>query len=661
MYGGRDAVTGRSRFAAVVAGWSFVLLWSIAVAPGASAHAGLAASDPADGSVVAVAPPAAVLTFTEAVVPTVSTAHLVDHTGRSVVTGPARAASGDRSLELPLPALTSGTYGIVWHALAADDGHATDGTVVFSIGVADASTSLSGGETGTGSVLDIARRWSGIVALALLVGALTVSWLTRSEGRGLGPSARRAVHALRLRVVGVGTLAVLAGFGVALCDLVAEAHRVRTPGQGLGAALSFELGSTRWGTLWLARVVVLVALAATLLSLRAAVADGRRVARFIALGAALVSARIVIEAMSGHVASASPRLPALCADIAHIVAATVWLGSLLCVAVALPRTVPAPVRPEVLRAFRNPFSATMAAGVAVAVASGVYLAGVQVATPHTLATSGYGRALLIKLALLAVAGCVAAANAIRLHRGGVPGRGVAAETAAGLIAVIAVAVLVESAPATGRADAGRGATVTARAEDLVVTTTLSPAQPGPNSLIVLAASSRRPPPAPVSAVSWRGDEGRVIALRRVAPDRFLGTVTIARPSSLRGAFVLERKHSGLTVPASWSVRAPTADRSLRGPTEVAAGLVALVVLAAAFVVRRRRSAADQFAGFGDDIDQGAVAPDGDGERLADGVGDHVPLQARDGRMVVVAHADDQVAGVESGSSGRAARDHLRDA
>src|SRR5262249_59892972 len=106
----------------------------------ASAHADLVRSDPPDGSVLAYAPGVARLWFSEEISPEFSSARVVDGTGTVITGSRTQADNGDpRQLTVELPDLRTGTYGLVWRVLAEDDGHATSGVVVFTVGGAAAA------------------------------------------------------------------------------------------------------------------------------------------------------------------------------------------------------------------------------------------------------------------------------------------------------------------------------------------------------------------------------------------------------------------------------------------------------------------------------------------------------------------------------------------
>src|SRR5215472_12538630 len=134
---GEPAVRILLRSAALVLGAMAAMLL---LAQPASAHADLVRSDPPDGSALAHAPGVARLWFSEEISPKFSSARVVDRTGATITGSRAQAGAGDpRQLTVELPSLGRGTYGLVWRVLAEDDGHATSGVVVFTVGGAAAA------------------------------------------------------------------------------------------------------------------------------------------------------------------------------------------------------------------------------------------------------------------------------------------------------------------------------------------------------------------------------------------------------------------------------------------------------------------------------------------------------------------------------------------
>jgi len=126
-------------------------------------------------------------------------------------------------------------------------------------------------------------------------------------------------------------------------------------------------------------------------------------------------------------------------------------------------------------------------------------------------------------------------------------------------------VLLETVPARGPATAAAPAvpttteTASGSVADLIVTVSVTPNRPGVNGFTILAASSRRPPPAPVDNVQLKvlqGRDGIAVALRQVAPGRWFGTGRLDRAGRLRFTTVVRRGGKRLSAPLSWWVGSP---------------------------------------------------------------------------------------------------------
>src|SRR5262245_35749000 len=121
-----------------------VLAFGAIVLPGAAhAHAYLASSAPADGSIVDRAPEAVTLSFTEHVELSATHVDVVDGDGRRWATTAmvlrTTDAEGDHT-ESPVdvvvglpPNLPPNVYHVAWRTLSSDDLHTTSGTLVFGV------------------------------------------------------------------------------------------------------------------------------------------------------------------------------------------------------------------------------------------------------------------------------------------------------------------------------------------------------------------------------------------------------------------------------------------------------------------------------------------------------------------------------------------------
>lgn len=136
----------------------------------------------------------------------------------------------------------------------------------------------------------------------------------------------------------------------------------------------------------------------------------RRVARPFFQATAIMGAAIVATSLTttGHVGSADPAWLAISSFGIHVLTVSFWIGALwplLRVIAATPQDAP--------RALMR-FSTFAVPNVALLALSGLTVAYLQVLEPAALATTDYGRMLLIKLALVAGLAALAAYNRHRL-------------------------------------------------------------------------------------------------------------------------------------------------------------------------------------------------------------------------------------------------------
>jgi copper transport protein len=153
--------------------------------------------------------------------------------------------------------------------------------------------------------------------------------------------------------------------------------------------------------------------------------------------------------LSGH--SGDDPWPSALADWVHLAAATVWLGGLVQLAVCVW-----PGPPALRRAAFVRFSRLATVLIALLVGAGAYLSVLRIPAVDDLWTEAYGRILVVKLALVAVALAWGAFHHFfvrpLLAAGRAPAglvRSLAGESAVGMAILLVAAVLVESSPPGG--------------------------------------------------------------------------------------------------------------------------------------------------------------------------------------------------------------------
>jgi copper transport protein len=376
------------------------LLCALALPASAWAHPTLVRAVPADGSVLATPPAAVRLVFDDDVRPG-SGIKAVRNGGGSVLAGKARVVGG-RTLVVPLQGgLSSGDYTVLWRVVS-DDGHTIAGVTTFGVGAGRAPPTAAFSVGNSPSVKDVVSRWLLFAGLLTAVGAAFF---------------RFAVASVPPRLLLGAFLLVFVGVSGLLHDV--------------------PVGS-RFGGAMVA--VAIVAAVGALLAAIAPVYPALEPAPFVAALLLLPGPSI-----AGHALDRGRSPIEVVADVAHVAAASVWLGGLVALGLALRRG----ERTDLVRRFSN----IAIVSVAVLGATGVVRALSELNSFSQLWTTGYGRALLVKTGLLAMLVAIGWVNRYRLvPRRSVDGlrRNVAMELVllAGL--VVAVALLTDLRPGRDR-------------------------------------------------------------------------------------------------------------------------------------------------------------------------------------------------------------------
>ena len=322
------------RGAAAVVVVLLVALGAVGAAVPASAHAMLERTSPGADSVVARAPEAVDVTFSEAVSLVPGAVRVYDGGLREVDTGAATHPGGDPdSASVALPSgLAAGTYTVTWRVVSADS-HPVSGGFRFSIGHPGPSATPppapdDGG--GAAGVLLAAARFVEFAGLALLGGAVVLVALRRA-------GADVATLRRGRRAVVTGWWALLVGSVLALVLQGPDAA-----GVGVGSALDPAVLATTVGSptgLLLAARIVLVLLAGLVGRRLVAVTDAAPATgeRLVVAVAAVLAAAATFSA-SGHAGVDPPVVLGMAADLAHLAAMSVWIGGLVVLLAALHRT-----------------------------------------------------------------------------------------------------------------------------------------------------------------------------------------------------------------------------------------------------------------------------------------------------------------------------------
>ncbi|MBK8022171.1 MAG: copper resistance protein CopC [Chloroflexi bacterium] len=428
----------------VLAAAILMFLLGIAANP-VSAHASLERSDPTPNARLGSTPEAFHLWFTEPLEAQFSSVHLVDSSGTRVTAESVVLSADGRQMTLRTGLLPDGVYTIVWRVVSAADGHLTQGSYPITIGV---STISPLGATTQSLTLDssvpvesAALRWLNLLGLALLAG-LPIFALSAP----FTPQVERRCWTVTW---GGWLLAGVTAF------LVLAAQTALISGGLLPDALTSMVFETRYGALWLARLVLWTLYGLALLILWRPGATSRTAQQRIQIALILLAAGVLLtQSLYSHGSGAETNASLfIAADWLHLLAMSTWVGGLvgLAATTALMRGEPLLAGQMVGR-----FSNLARMAVLLLILSGIPGALLHIGSFEALTTTVYGAALIIKLVLLAPLLGVAAVNLLVTRRRLREGEGVwvgrlralvGVEVALLLVILAAAGVMTAIAPA----------------------------------------------------------------------------------------------------------------------------------------------------------------------------------------------------------------------
>ena len=332
---------------------------ALAAVPAALAHANVVSTSPRDGETIPTAPAEVRVAFDDPV--SVGPGNeVVAGDGASVLAGDPRTERGGHELVLPLDHLPHGDYSARWR-IVSDDGHLESGVLAFRVGTAQpgaaAPRSVLKAEPGRPPTDDVLARWLFLGGILVAGGGALFSLLVTRAG------APRLAATITVALIAV----VIGGSW-----LVHTTH---------GA-------STRFGHVTQAALLVAAggALAAAL---------SRVYPRLLPLAVAASLALLAAPSVAGHAfRAADDRVLSVAEDLLHVSAAAFWIGGLVQLGLLLRSG-------DAGHAARR-FSAFALPAVIVIAGTGAGRALVELTSVSQLWSTGYGQAILVKTALLAV-------------------------------------------------------------------------------------------------------------------------------------------------------------------------------------------------------------------------------------------------------------------
>lgn len=464
-----------------LAGWA-----TFAGTPTSSAHAVQLASNPAPDEQLLEWPRTISLSFSEPLEPIVTTVQVWD-TSPAELPLSAPTYQSEESLTVDvIDELPPGIYTVIWRNLSTVDGHTWAGSFTFTVlnpdGTAPGGSvpsellDLAQAPSNTPALLDTTARWIVLLGSAVMLGGVAyVLLVVVPASRVLSGESKDVLRKLSVGILTASTLiAVFLVLQGSLIQLLIQADKL-----GGLERVDELLTDTRFGKFLIARQALLLAtLVAAFLAWRA-----KGSVLVPALLVLLVSAFGVLftQSMVSHAAGADGAFWKIATDVLHLFAASLWIGGLIHVGLAMPRwleELPGPARTLFAAASFQRFSMLAALSVVILMVSGVISAFAQFTSFGQLFNTNYGLSLIGKMGIMLPLLAVAALSAFRLQprivEAGMRMRGAAIdddstastanlqrlltnmvrlEAVLGVLVLVAVGVLIQLEPARAEAEA----------------------------------------------------------------------------------------------------------------------------------------------------------------------------------------------------------------
>ena len=496
----------------------------------ASAHSQIVSSTPSNGERLDTAPQQLTFVLSEPADLASVAVSLAGPSGPVGALGEVRAdataTSARQTLLVPVTTtLDKGLYRLTFKARSSVDGHTSSTQVIFGVGVD--VVDAAGDAAPVVSPLDTLRTVAqglGLVAAGLASGLLLLAPVALGRGR----------RTARVAAIVAAGAAALGGL------LWHEGNGLVVAGVGIVGALGLYV---------LARRI-----------------DAARVWQ---LAVALVLA-VAPLSLIGHAAAQGTLMTAVSA--VHLVTTAAWVG--VVVATVIVTRDSDVDRRAVLTVTSRVGGATFLASLA----TGLLLMGSIVPSIGGLVGSWYGRGLISKMILVVAVLALAAYARVRLQRGRVTSVRVEALLLA-LIAGIAIVVATLPPPQSARYQPTPAwevdtAAASVPADDLLVSLGIDPNFPGTRFFVVRVADTRRPAPAPVTAVTATVGAMTPTPMQHLSDGSWSIKVDVSQPGPR--AVHVDVARAGLPVASAtttWTV-APTP-----GTLSGGGGLAGLVTLA----------------------------------------------------------------------------------
>jgi copper transport protein len=386
---------------------------SLALPPAAWAHAALLQTTPVASRIVNTPPKEVLLRYSEPVEPRFAVVSVTNAAGDKETNGsPSRSPANADTLVIPLKKLSEGWYLIYWRVISVD-GHPVRGAFTFAVGPnagpAPQFVIPSTSETAASPRL-VTARWLAFLTMMTAIGLFVLRIVVARPAVARVPGTR-----LRSVTIAFGVASGLALLAIPVYFLLSTAEFALRSFWSFGALFPL-IRVSAFGRSWVDLELVFalfVGAAAVAIWLDQPERRQRSVAAVIALAGALgaAAACLLVPGLAGHAAQTSPRGLSLAYDWFHLAAGSLWVGGLIGL-VVLAASLPAARRASLVVCVPR-FSNLALVSVLVLIGSGTGSAVQHLPTFASFWQTSYGKALLVKIGLLAAALLLASVNLVR--------------------------------------------------------------------------------------------------------------------------------------------------------------------------------------------------------------------------------------------------------
>jgi copper transport protein len=387
---------------------------SLALPAAAWAHAALLQTTPVASRIVNTPPKEVRLRYSEPVEPRFAVVSVTNAAGDKETNGsPSRSPANADTLVIPLKKLAEGWYLVYWRVISVD-GHPVRGAFTFAVGPnagpAPQFVIPSTSETAASPRL-VTARWLAFLTMMTAIGLFVLRIVVARPAVARVPGTR-----LRSVTIAFGVASGLALLAIPVYFLLSTAEFALRSFWSFGALFPL-IRVSAFGRSWVDLELVFalfVGAAAVAIWLDQPERRQRSVAAVIALAGALgaAAACLLVPGLAGHAAQTSPRGLSLAYDWFHLAAGSLWVGGLIGL-VVLAASLPAARRVASLVVCVPRFSNLALVSVLVLIGSGTGSAVQHLPTFASFWQTSYGKALLVKIGLLAAALLLASVNLLR--------------------------------------------------------------------------------------------------------------------------------------------------------------------------------------------------------------------------------------------------------